>query len=387
MSSIRHSTVWKAAPHTKAKIALLQSYLERWFQILGVSRPSQNLLYIDGFAGPGEYTNFPTGSPIAALNAAERAVQLAGSRWIAGNILLVFIDQNADAIDHLKKVFGRRSDANKKVKCLSMNEPFTSGIDKISKDAPKFFTRNNPTFAFVDPFGPTAVPFSCVQQILSSPCSEMLLNFDADGVDRIRAAGHNAKADVLLSMIYGDDSWRHLQISEDPHERCRLYTELYKKRLRSIDGVKYVFAFEMRGKADRISYYLIFATRHPLGLEKMKESMRKIRQAGEYRFSDAHVGQLAMFEPDADAESRRFSEIMLAKFKGQSVEQQVLNDYALNESPFDNANAMLRFLEMERLIEVVRKRGSRKSSYNQDAVECVRFLPPPGRQETMQWSA
>ena len=70
--------VWDAAPHTIAKISILENYLLAWFLILGQSRPGQDLLYVDGFAGPGVYTNYDKGSPVAALIAASKAVSLLG---------------------------------------------------------------------------------------------------------------------------------------------------------------------------------------------------------------------------------------------------------------------------------------------------------------------
>ena len=59
--------IWEAPPHTLAKIEILRSYLHAWFSILGSTFTGRDLWYLDGFAGPGEYTNSPDGSPIAAV--------------------------------------------------------------------------------------------------------------------------------------------------------------------------------------------------------------------------------------------------------------------------------------------------------------------------------
>ncbi len=48
-------SIWEAAPHTIAKIVILEKYLTAWFQILGRTRKNQDLWYVDGFAGPGKY--------------------------------------------------------------------------------------------------------------------------------------------------------------------------------------------------------------------------------------------------------------------------------------------------------------------------------------------
>jgi three-Cys-motif partner protein len=75
--------IWEAPRHTLAKIEILRSYLRVWFSILGSTFAGRELWYVDGFAGPGEYTNSPDGSPIAAVRAADAAVKEARS-WVAG---------------------------------------------------------------------------------------------------------------------------------------------------------------------------------------------------------------------------------------------------------------------------------------------------------------
>ena len=80
MSSTRGKT-WDADPHTLAKIEILQGYLDAYFPILGRGKPGRDILYIDGFAGPGEYANSPTSSPLAALGAARSALSKTGEAW------------------------------------------------------------------------------------------------------------------------------------------------------------------------------------------------------------------------------------------------------------------------------------------------------------------
>ncbi len=90
MSPKRSDIVWKAEAHTIAKIAILKSYLYAWFHILGGSPRSHNLLYIDGVAGPGRYTNHSEGSPTAALVAAREVLGSGGVSRIANTIDLRF---------------------------------------------------------------------------------------------------------------------------------------------------------------------------------------------------------------------------------------------------------------------------------------------------------
>src|SRR5688572_18293414 len=102
MPSKVFDTVWEAEPHTLAKIAILKAYLKAWLAILGQRKPGQPVLYIDGFAGPGEYTNHPEGSPLAALAAAREVIHTLGPRWAAGLLHCVFIEENEHRCENLK---------------------------------------------------------------------------------------------------------------------------------------------------------------------------------------------------------------------------------------------------------------------------------------------
>jgi hypothetical protein len=55
-------TVWEMEPHTQAKHDILSGYLSAWLPIM--SKYNERLVYVDGFAGPGVYTNGEPGSPI-----------------------------------------------------------------------------------------------------------------------------------------------------------------------------------------------------------------------------------------------------------------------------------------------------------------------------------
>ena len=59
--------LWPLEPHSKAKHLVLRNYLDAWLPILG-SR-SGRILFVDGFAGPGQYESGEEGSPVVALRA------------------------------------------------------------------------------------------------------------------------------------------------------------------------------------------------------------------------------------------------------------------------------------------------------------------------------
>jgi three-Cys-motif partner protein len=356
----KQPTVWKAEPHTIAKIEILEKYLERWFTILGMSARGNDLLYVDGFSGPGRYTNYPTGSPIAALRAAAKVRSSMGARWTAGDIHCAFVESDLKRFEHLRDHLEVFSSVEGLVVHL-FHDTFVNGLVSLKTQLPHFFSTSRPLMVFIDPFGATGAPYSVVSDLLSSGRSEVLINFDTDAVVRIFEAGTGAGHERILRDIYGDDSWKELeQYRGSFTELCRLAVANYKRRLRSIAGVKYVFAFEMRDRSNTLEYHLVFASQHPKGLQKMKEAMQEIDQAGDYTFSDGHVGRQTLFRFD---DPQAFATVLHSEFSGRTAPYEEVIDYALNETPFTNAKKMLRLLEKQNLIQVEstdskRKRGT-----------------------------
>lgn len=368
-----HDTVWSADPHTIAKIAILKAYLNAWFPILGRSKGGQPILYVDGFAGPGEYTNHPEGSPVAALTAAQASIDSSGTKWIAGPVHCVFIEDNPERYENLNARLGSVR-VGPKVRTLVMNKTFVDGIKELRSTMPLSFQRAYPLFVFIDPFGATGVPFSVVSSILHSPCSEVLVNLDADGIARILLAEDRANHERLLTSLFGDDSWKAvLTAHHDFPMLCRQVLNLYTLKLRSIPNVRYVFSFDMRDRKDALSYYLVFASQEPLGLEKMKEAMRSIDQTGSYSFSDGGVGQEILFHFD---DPEIFATALHRRFVGHDVTAAQLRDFALNETPFTNAKGMLRALEQRGVVRVTSLNlKRRRGDFNEDTLVSVRFLP------------
>lgn len=345
----KHPTTWHAEPHTIAKIAILEGYLRAWFPIFGRTRGGFDLLFVDGFAGPGSYTNPVDGSPVIALRAASRALEASGTEWSAGVVHCAFFEPDAERFNHLTdEVEPFRSDPRMRIHLRQSK--FVDGIDFLKAELPQAFSGSWPLFVFIDPFGATGAPFKTVADILSSPRSEILINFDADAIARIFDAGESAGRERILNSIFGNESWKtDLPEAISFHDRCRAALELYTKRLRSLRNVRYVFSFEMSKSGRMPDYFLVFASQHHRGLEKMKEAMRKMAQNGEYRFSTAHVGQPMLFRYDQPED---FAPKLFQHFRGKRATYSEVRDFALNETPFAAPKSMLKILENQGLLTV-----------------------------------
>jgi len=365
------SITWPAEPHTLAKIEIVGKYLFRWVMITGPTFVAQPLTYIDGFAGPGEYTNHPEGSPLAALKALNDAKTQLGPRWKASKIRVMFVEADTQRSAHLSKLLEDRSAAGD-VLCVVQNSTFVDGLVEAERRFGKAFLTSAPFVVFIDPFGATGFPWSAVVRILSSKTSEIILNFDADGMARIARAGSDANADEILTTIFGGNEWRAaLHGLHDLRSMEFALVDLYKRKLRTLPNVKFTFAFEMASSSSNIDYFLLFASQHSRGLEKMKEAMKEIDQTGTFRFSDAEVGQQRLFKFDTPSD---WVPKLMGAFSNKTVGYEEVLVFTLNETPLSNPSKLLYCAQEQGLLTVeCDPPRKKKNSFKSDEVKLVRF--------------
>jgi len=105
-------TISAIEPHTEAKHAILRKYLDAWLPI--ITRWNGRVVYIDGFAGPGEYIGGKDGSPIIAIKAV-----LEHKANIKAEIVMLFIEAEKERCEFLKhKVSEIKLPPNIKTECI-----------------------------------------------------------------------------------------------------------------------------------------------------------------------------------------------------------------------------------------------------------------------------
>jgi len=369
--SKRLPVVWDADPHTVAKIEILKAYLNAWFRILGMKRRGEIILYVDGFAGPGYYRNHDEGSPLAAVRVAERTITDLGDKFVANQLHCAFIESRLDRFKVLSETvepfIGKPG-----IGITRKHTEFVRGIEEIRKELPGPFRGEGPLFVFADPFGGTGIPFGAFAGCMEGETAELLINLDADGIGRIFAAD-NKNRDAQLTELFGSDCWREeLTAVGDLKKLSVQILDLYKRRLRTLPGVKFVWSFAMRGGKDAINYHLVFATKHPLGMEKMKEAMKSIDKSGSYSFSDAHVEQQILFRGDnADV----YAEALFREYEDKTISWEDAHVFALNETPFLNPKSMLAVLEQQGRLQVATygNQPRKAGSFPEAKVQALRF--------------
>src|SRR5437773_11617079 len=93
------SKLWPLEPHSRGKHLVLRNYLEAWFPILGSW--NGRILFVDGFAGPGQYEGGEEGSPLIALRALR---EHKAKGIIKGEVVFVFIESDERRAEHLREL-------------------------------------------------------------------------------------------------------------------------------------------------------------------------------------------------------------------------------------------------------------------------------------------
>lgn len=357
-------TLWHLEPHTKAKHEILRRYLQAWFPIM--SSWNGRILYIDGFAGPGEYLEGEPGSPVIAINTAkEHTLKL------NAELVFRFIESQEDRCEHLEEVLLKielPDNIKYRVKCSKFNESLTSLFDELDEQG----KRIAPTFAFIDPFGYSDTPFHVIERIMKNKRCEVLITFMSGFLNRFKSDSHKGEA---FNLLFGTTEWREIILDPDSDERSeKKIVGFYQNRLEAV--AEYVRTFEMINKFNQPIYHLIFGTNSIKGLKEMKRAMWRVDETGMFSFSDrTDPRQTTLIKSEPDYQQLKRS--IVNKFKGNAVSIGEIEHFVVVETPFRETHFKTQILkEMEYAnppeIEIVKSSRARRGTYPEGTT--IRFL-------------
>ena len=272
--AVPKDTIWPIEPHTSAKHQILRKYLDAWLPILGAY--NKRIVYVDGFAGPGRYTGGEPGSPIVALEAARTH-----QAQLPSELIFLLIEKDTDRADHLMGEIAKLL-LPPSFKVQVERGTFADKLGKMLDDLDSTSSKIAPTFALIDPFGFSGIPYALIQRLLSNNKCEVLVTVMVDSINRwLEHPDENIKGHIVET--FGTDE--AIKIAEGSGDRVTELKNLYHRQLNK--AAKFVRYFEMRDRDGRLVYYLFFASNNSLGHLKMKEAMWKVDPMGDFSFSDS----------------------------------------------------------------------------------------------------
>ena len=278
---------WPLEAHTRGKHMVLQHYMGAWLPIL--TSWNGRVLFIDAFAGPGEYSNGEPGSPVIALRA---LIEHRDKDRIRSEVNYLFIEKEEDRSRHLGEVLGDIKDklppnCNYEVINSTFDETLTEVLDTIEEQG----TNLAPAFVMIDPFGVSGTPMRTIGRILKNPRSEVYVSLMYREMNRF--LGHPSFS-PHLDDLFGCHDWHETITLVDSESRKKVLFDLYRNQLKE-RGAKYVVHFELY-EGQQLVYAIFFGTQHLEGCDKMKQAIWKVDPFGDFRFRGGQLGQLTLGE-------------------------------------------------------------------------------------------
>jgi len=350
---------------TQVKHSILAAYLPAYYNIL--KRWSPNLVYIDGFAGPGSYQR-PNGEAFAG--SPMRALELiADNNDFSKQVSTIFIESDDKLFDELKSRVDNFYREHPQIrKPLCRRGTFSDSLNEILG---RIGGKLAPTFLFVDPCGVRGTSFETIRAVMQNEKCEAFIFFNIDGIRRI--AGLSDVSDVLVELM-GSTSRAEalhgkLKRTADTQDREKLILTEYCRAIEEEMGARFLIPFRVESEDhQKTSHYLIHATKHPLGFSIMKDVMWR-RGHGEDQPGGLELIQRGRtnFIPLFDRHAQMKDEILAALRSGPTKVSVFYKDWVMRatdmqcESSYRQA---LLDLEKEDKIEVLSKDGKKVVSAN-----------------------
>lgn len=262
---------WGMKGQTEVKHRLLEKYLDPWLN--KISTVSPEVHFLDGFAGRGEYTDGSKGSPLIAMDVADRKLREEG--WIDNRLSrfeVIAVEDNEQNYQNLKECLEKKnSETDARINAECYNRKFH---DYASEYIETYQREPNACFVFIDPFGFSGVPLDTIQELINlrSTGIELFITFMSGKIAQFLT---NETHQEAIDEAFGTTEWRE-RIDENAakEERAEQLMLYYETRLRNEADISYVWPFQMYEESKRqTSYHLLHATNHFDGFELMKDIM------------------------------------------------------------------------------------------------------------------
>ena len=358
--------VWSLDDHTRGKHMVLKSYLDAWLPII-LSR-YERALFVDAFAGPGEYKKREPGSPVIAIRSLAEHVH---QDMMTGEMHYMFIEKDTRRATHLKNIIDREKARVPSIcHITSLNDTFEGAFPELVK----FLDSNSiPAFVMIDPFGVSGVSMEQIKTLMKYPSTEVYISFMYEWINRFASQSEFANP---LDGLFGCSDWKRALNMSDSTSRRTFFHDLYQYQLKQA-GANYVLPFELHAGYRHV-YTLFFATQSSQGCDKMKQAMWKVAPFGDFQFKGGMHSQLTLGPEILDFSSLKDDlrdEFRLNKYISiESIDQFMRSD----KTAFHTSHHRRVLAEMERegMLEI--KKGDRKrrrGTYPDGTI--LRFVAPP----------
>lgn len=270
---------YKGREHSLIKHELLKGYLEVLLSIVGMTGKTNEIVYVDCFAGPwGDESESLSGTSIAiSLDILRRVRETLSSNHGISDIRFraIYVEKTTSSYKRLSDYL--RQYCPKEIECHALQGDYVQLQDEILRlCGPKSFA-----FFFVDPKGWKDVGVQKLAKLLRRPKSEFLITFMYDFVNRaIGMAEFGQQVQELLGTLTPED--RQELTALTGKGRGEVVVRKYRDQLKAVMGADGMYparsyhANIFNKEKNRVHYHMVYLTRHHKGIVKFAESSEKV---------------------------------------------------------------------------------------------------------------
>ena len=360
-------TLWQRQAHTEGKHLVLEHYLNAWFPILGQGGWNRRIVFVDGFAGPGEYEDGEEGSPVVAMR-----VLAEHSARIKAEVVFFFIEKEHARAEHLREVVADwepRLPENVTVDVLtgSFDESMTDVLDALDEQGQQMA----PAFVMIDPFGVKGLPMEVIRRILANSSCEVYVSFMWETMKRFVT---EPELEASLDELFGSGDWRPARQLTGNARKDFLHG-LYRQKLQEA-GAKQVVHFHLFARSG-LKYSIFFGTGHTKGSDRMKKAIWKVAPWGDFAFRGGRQDQLVLLGLE-NPDFLPLQHLLQDRFGGRGwvTMRDVLEFVRSDETLYHDSQVktpVLKPMEKQDLLQV--KDGTRKRRYTYPDGCRIKFKP------------
>jgi three-Cys-motif partner protein len=244
----------------------LETYLQRLFMIIG--RSEQVINYVDCFAGPWaseddqELKDTSIGISIKQMKETADALH----RQFNVNLKFRALYCEKDKIA-FSKLQGFLSQDHGPVETTCLQGDYTDHIETIAR-----WTCGHFTFFFIDPKGwKRVISAQTLAPLLRLPRSEFLINLMFEFANRALTIDQHRQD---MRELFGDDHIFNGQ--ESPESRREFILRGYRDTVNAVYRGRTAYVPVHRPGKDKLLYFLVYLTRHSIGVSVFKEQAEKM---------------------------------------------------------------------------------------------------------------
>ncbi|MBN1342328.1 MAG: three-Cys-motif partner protein TcmP [Phycisphaerae bacterium] len=264
------SNPYAGREQTLVKHLILEAYLGRFAHIVG--NKWKTITYVDCFSGPWNVQSdkLEDSSFSIALRQLRKAKSDLADHGKSLSLRCFFLEKDPDPYRRLREFVDGISDAEVATRNAALEESVQDICDFVKGGGASSFP-----FIFIDPTGWTGFSIDVIRPLLQLKPGETLINFMTGHISRF-AETPDSSTRATFDRLFGSIDYRsrigHLEGQDREDELAQCYMDAVQRA----GGFEYVCsAIVLHPQKDRTHFHLIYATRHPKGVEVFKQAEKK----------------------------------------------------------------------------------------------------------------